>query len=50
MSHAFTDVRALTDGVRALTDVCSVSDVCAVTDVGRPARAPYAGGPVRRDP
>jgi len=43
MSYAFTDVRAL-------IDARVVSDVCAVTDVGRPASAPHAGGPVRRDP
>jgi hypothetical protein len=38
MSYAFTDVRALTDDVRA------------GTDVGAPASAPHAGRPVRRDP
>jgi hypothetical protein len=44
MGYAFTDVRAFTDGVRALIDVR------AVTDVRRPASAPHAGRPVRRDP
>jgi hypothetical protein len=44
MGYAFTDVRALTD------DVCALIDVRAVTGVGRPASAPHAGRPVRRDP
>ena len=44
MGYAFTDVRAFTDDVRAFTGVR------AVTRVGRPATAPHAGRPVRRDP
>jgi hypothetical protein len=51
MGYAFTDVRAFTDDVRALTDdVCALIEVRAVTGVGRPASAPHAGRPVRRDP
>jgi hypothetical protein len=34
----------------AFTDVSTFTDVCAVTDVRRPASAPHAGRPVRRDP
>ena len=55
MGYAFTDVSALGDNravtdPRASTDVRAVPDVCACTDVRRPASAPHAGRPVRRDP
>jgi hypothetical protein len=34
----------------AFTDVSAFADARAVTDARRPASAPYAGRPVRRDP
>jgi hypothetical protein len=43
MGYAFTDVSAFADA-RAVTDVR------ASTHVRRPASAPHAGRPVRRDP
>ena len=50
MGYAFTDVRAVADDVRAVIDARALIDARAVTDVGRPASAPHAGRPVRRDP
>ena len=56
MGYAFTDVRAPADGVRALIGPRAVvDDARARNDVRapaarRPASAPHAGRPVRRDP
>ena len=50
MGYAFTDVRALTYDVRAVTGARAGTAARALTDARRPASPPHAGRPVRRDP
>jgi hypothetical protein len=49
MGYAFTDVSAF-GNASAVTDASADSYACADSDVHRPASAPHAGRPVRRDP
>ena len=49
MGYAFTDVSAIADA-RAVSGEPAIADARASTGLRRPASAPHAGGPVRRDP
>ena len=54
MGYAFTDVSAIADAravpAPAVSGEPAIADARASTGLRRPASAPHAGGPVRRDP